>query len=717
MTTTRREFLGTASCLALAFHVPMTVKAKGPAPAAGGSFEPNAFLNIDAEGHITVWANRSDMGQGVRTSMAMVVAEELEADWTKVAVKQADTSARFGNLGITGGSQSTRTTTQAYRKVGAQARELLLQAAADTWGVPKSECHAEQSVVHHKGSNKSLGYGALVAKASTLTPPADPPLKARKDFKVLGKDARRLDGPDIVTGKAEYGTDIRVPGMLTAAIARCPVFGGKVKAFDATEALKVPGVKQVIETSRGVAVLAIDTYAAFTGREFLKIIWDEGAGASTDSASIRQQYETRLKTPGKVVRDEGKVAGALPKAAKHLTATYDCPFLAHATLEPMVGVASVKADLCEIWAPTQAANMVIPALASIAGVKPEQVLVHIPLLGGGFGRRAMPDFMFEAVECSRKAGVPVKVQWSREDDMQHDGYRPATLHHIEGGIDANGQAMAWRHQFAGPSIMESNHLNFGPPEGAELEGAADLAYAIPNLEVEWAQSDSSVPLWFWRAVAASFNPFVTECFMDELAHTAGKDPLAFRLEHMHAKPTKVNGSDLDPKRLETVLKLAAEKAGWGRKLPKGHGMGIAAHPYLECGTYVAEVAEVEVMSDGQVKVHRVVAAVDCGMVLNPLNAKAQVEGGIVYGLSAALFGEITLEKGRVKQHSFKDYPIVRMVHMPKVEVHFVQSDLPPGGIGEPGLPPLAPAVGNAIFAATGKRMRSLPMLPAKVLQG
>lgn len=712
MSTTRREFLQTTGCLALAFHVPMSIKAMGPAPAAGGSFEPNAFLKIDDQGRITVWATRSDMGQGVRTSMAMVVAEELEADWTKVSVQQADTSPKFGDLGVTGGSQSTRQTTQAYRKVGAQAREMLLQAAADTWGVPKAECRAEKGEVIH--GTKRLGYGALVAKAATLKPPAEPPLKKAKDFKVLGRDALRLDGPDIVTGRAQYGTDVKVPGMLVAAIARCPVFGGKVKSFDATESLKVPGVKQVFEMSRGVAVLATDTWAAFTGREFLKITWDEGPSAATDDASIRVQFEARLKTPGKVVRDEGKAAEALPKAAKRLSATYACPFLAHATMEPMVAVASVKADRCELWAPTQAPGWVTKELAALAGVKPEQVLVHIPLLGGGFGRRALSDFMFEAVECSKKAGVPVKVQWSREDDTRHDGYRPATLHQIEGGLDAEGKAIAWQHRFAGPSIAAANKFPW-PPEATELSGAADLAYAIPNLRVEWAQSDTPVPLWFWRAVPASFNPFVTECFLDELAHAAGKDPLAFRLAHMHTAPHKVGQDEVDPKRLAAVLKLAAQKAGWGRALPKGRGMGIAAHPYLECGTYVAEVAEVEVDAKGEVKVHRVVAAVDCGLVLNPLNARAQIEGGIVYGLSAALFGEINLEKGRVKQQSFKDYPVARMAHMPQVEVHFVESDLPPGGLGEPGLPPLAPAVANAVFAATGKRVRSLPLLPSKIL--
>ncbi len=717
MTTSRREFLQHTGCLALAFHVPMTVKdfeAKA-APKPGAAFEPNAFLRIDPDGTVTVWATRSEMGQGVRTSMAMAVAEELEADWATVKVKQASTAPRFGSLGVTGGSQTTRTTTEAFRKVGAQAREMLIQAAAADWKVAPSDCRAEKGFIHGPGGKKA-GYGTLVATAAKLTPPKEPKLKARKDFKILGKSTLRVDGPDLVTGKAQFGTDVKLPGMLVASIERCPVFGGKVKSFDATAALKQPGVKQVVAVPSGVAVVATDTWSAFSGREFLKVEWDEGPSAQVDSAAIRKQFEERLKTPGKVVRTEGDAAKGLEGAAKKLQATYDAPFLAHATMEPMVAVAHVTKDRCDIWAPSQAPDWSMEALTKLTGLKANQFEVHVPLLGGGFGRRAMGDFMLDAVACSQAVGAPVKVQWTRQDDMRHDGYRPATLHQIEGGLDEKGALTAWRHRFAGPSIIQSNGMNWGPPEGAELSGAADLAYAVPNLEVQWAQSDTHVPLWFWRAVPASFNPFVTECFLDELAHAAGKDPLALRLELMHKAPYKIGRDTVDPKRLRDVLALAAAKADWGKPLPKGWGRGIAAHPYLDCGTYVAEVAEVEVKADGTLKVHRVVCAVDCGMVLNPLNVKAQMEGAVVYGLSAALHGEITLEKGRVMQQSFKDYPVLRMADMPKVEVHFVASDLPPGGVGEPGLPPIAPAVANAVFAATGKRLRSMPFTPEKVLK-
>ena len=720
MSETRREFLQKTGCLALAFNLPMdptlpsTARgvADGPPP-----LEPSAFLRLDADGTVTVWATRSDMGQGIRTSMAMAVAEELEVDLASVRIQQASTHPRFGDLGVTGGSQSTRGTLKPFRQVGATAREMLLQAAAGTWGVPQSECQARQGAVHHRPSQRKLAFGDLVAKARALPPPKDPPLKARKDFRILGTDVRRMDGPEIVAGNAQFGTDVRLPGMFIASIERCPVFGGKLKACDASGALKVPGVKQVVEVSSGIAVVASDTWAAFEGRAALKIEWEEGASASVSSVDIRRQFEQRMKSPGKVVRKEGDAPAKLAQAKKKVQATYDAPFLAHATMEPMVAVADVRADRCDIYAPTQAANWCLPQVQKLTGLKPEQIEVHIPLLGGGFGRRAMGDFILDAVEVSKKIGAPVKVQWRREDDMQHDFYRPATLHHLEGALEG-GQAVAWHHRIVGPSIAASLHMPW-PPEATELSGAADLPYGIPALQVEWAQSDTHVPVGFWRAVPASHNPFVTECFLDELAHAAGQDPLDFRLDLLKGEGMrKVGREDVDLARTRKVLSLAAEKAHWKtRKLPKGWGHGIAVHPYLDCGTYVAEVAEVEVLADGRIRVHRVVCAVDCGLVVNPLNARAQMEGGILYGLSAALQGEITLEKGRVKQQSFKDYPVLRIEDMPKVEVHFVKNDHSAGGIGEPGLPPIAPAVGNAVFHATGKRLRSLPMTPDKVLKG
>ncbi|WP_243320991.1 xanthine dehydrogenase family protein molybdopterin-binding subunit [Geothrix sp. SG200] len=710
MSTTRRDFLKTTGALTLAFALPVRLKGAAAQPTES-AFQPSGMLRIDPDGSVTIWATRTEMGQGVRTSMAMAIAEELEADWSRVKILQASTAPRFGDLGVTGGSQTTLSTTQALRKVGAQAREMLLQAGADTWGVAKSECLARGGHIQHPPTKRSLAYGELAARAGKLTPPPEPPLKAPKDFRILGKDARRLDGPDIVAGKAQFTTDLHLPGMLVASIERCPVFGGKVKSFDASAARKVPGVKQVLEVPSGVAVFGEDTWAAFAGREALKVQWDEGPAAKMDSASIRRQYEERLKTPGKVVRQAGDAAQALPKAAKRIKATYDAPFLAHATMEPMVAVADVKPGRCMIWAPTQAPGMALPAVEQITGLKADQIEIQVMLAGGGFGRRAMADFIADAVACSKAVGAPVKVQWTRPDDFRHDGYRPATLHELEAGLDAQGRPLAWMHRFVGPSIAASNHFPW-PPEATELAGAADLAYDIPNLHVEWGQSDTPVPIWFWRAVPASFNPFVTECFLDELAHAAGKDPLAFRLAHLPKAPLKLGQHTFDPARYRAVLELAAAKAGWRtRKLPKGRGRGIAAHAYLDCGTYVAQVAEVEAKAGGGIRVHRVVCAVDCGMTLNPGNVKAQMEGGIAFGLSAALYDEITLKDGRVTADSFSDHPILLLPSMPKVEVHIVPSELPPGGVGEPGLPPLAPAVANAVFAATGMRLRSLPLLP------
>jgi isoquinoline 1-oxidoreductase beta subunit len=712
MTTSRRDFLQTLGSLSLAFYLPLDAnRLTATAPAVGPVFEPNALLRIDGDGAVTIWATRTEIGQGVRTSMAMAIAEELEADWSRVKVLQASTAPKFGDLGVTGGSQTTRSTTAALRKVGAQAREMLLQAAADTWGVPKGECLARVSQVQHTPSGRKVGYGELVAKAAALTPPADPPLKAAKDFRLFGRDLPRVDGPDFVTGRAQFATDIRLPGMLVASIERCPVFGGTVKSFDASAALKVPGVKKVLQVSSGVAVFGEDTWAAFAGRQALKVQWDEGPAAKLDSATIRKQFETRLASPGKVVRKEGDPAQGLASAAKRIKATYDAPFLAHATMEPMVAVADVRPDRCLIWAPTQGPGWAVPAIAKLTGLKAEQIEVQVTLAGGGFGRRAMADFMIDAAECSKAAGVPVKVQWTRPDDFQHDGYRPATLHELEGGLDDKGRPVAWSHRFVGPSIAASNHFPW-PAEATELSGASDLAYDIPNLQVEWGQSDTPVPIWFWRAVPASFNPFVTECFLDELAHAAGKDPLDFRLDLLPKTSRQLGKETLEPARLRAVLELAAAKSEWRtRKLPRGWGHGIAAHAYLDCGTYVAQVAEVEAKASGEIRVHRVVCAVDCGMVLNPRSVKGQMEGGIAFGLTAALYGEISLKDGRVTATSFMDQPILMLPNMPKVEVHLVPSDLPPGGVGEPGLPPLAPAVGNAVFAATGKRLRSLPLLP------
>lgn len=714
--STRRDFLQQAGGLVLAFHLPADLRAFAPQPASpsGSTLAPNALLQVAADGTVTVWATRSEMGQGVRTSMAQAVAEELGADWSKVRVEQASTAPRFGDLGITGGSQTTRTTFEASRKVGATAREMLVASAAAAWGVPPGDCVVADGFVKHPGSKRKAAFGSLVDAAAKLPVPKDPPLRKLTG---PGPSRRRLDGPDLVTGRGRFGIDVKLPGMLVASIERCPVFGGKVKSFDPSAALKVPGVKQVFEVQGGVAVLAEHTWAVLAGRDALKVVWEEGPAAAFGSADLPAQFSKRLETPGKTVRKEGKGAGGLAGAAKRIQAEYAFPFLAHATMEPMVATADVRADRCVIHAPTQAPGWALPAIQALTGLKAEQIEVHVTLLGGGFGRRAMPDFLLDAVECSKKAGVPVKVQWTREDDLRHDFYRPPTLHRLEGGLDAKGALAAWSHRIAGPSIAASVKMPW-PPEATEISGAADLPYAIPDLEVSWAQSDVPVPLGFWRAVPASFNPFASECFFDELAHAAGKDPLQARLDLLKgAGRRKVGQEEVDLARLRGVLEAVGKLSRWGEKtFPKGRGHGVAAHAYLDCGTYVAQVAEVEVKGDGAVQVRKVYCAVDCGHVLNPGNVKAQMEGGILFGLGAALHGRITVEKGRVREGSFTEYPLLRLPEAPEVEVVLVQHPeyVPPGGVGEPGLPPLAPAVGNAIFHATGKRVRSLPLTPEAV---
>lgn len=715
--TRRRDFLKASGGLALAFHVPLDLKAFGrlAAPAAEApSLAPNALLQVAADGTVTVWATRSEMGQGVRTSMAQAVAEELGADWSKVRVEQASTAPRFGDLGVTGGSQTTRTTFEASRKVGATAREMLVAAAAARWKVPAAECVAAEGFVKHPGSKRKAPFGDLVEAAAKLPVPKEPALRRLSGH---GKSRHRLDGPDLVTGKGRFGIDVKLPGMLVASIERCPVFGGKAKTFDPSAALKVPGVKQVFEVQSGVAVLAEHTWAALAGREALKVEWDEGPAATFDSADLPAQFAKRLETAGKTVRKAGRGAAGLGDAAKRLQAEYAFPFLAHATMEPMVATADVRPDRCTVHAPTQAPGWAMQGIQALTGLKPEQIEVHVTLLGGGFGRRAMADFMLDAVECSKKAGVPVKAQWSREDDLRHDFYRPATLHRLEAGLDAKGNLAAWSHRFAGPSIAASLKMPW-PPEGAEIAGAADLPYAIPDLEVSWAQSDVPVPLGFWRAVPASFNPFASECFFDELAHAAGKDPLDWRLELLKGEgKRRVGQEEVDLARLRGVLERVKQLSRWReRRFPKGRGHGVAAHAYLDCGAYAAQVAEVEVKPDGTVKVLKVYCAVDCGYVLNPGNVKAQMEGGILFGLGAALHGRITVEKGRVKEGTFGEYRLLRLPEAPEIEVALIEHPafVPPGGVGEPGLPPLAPAVGNAIFHATGKRVRSLPLTPEAV---
>ncbi len=709
-TISRREFVGTSAGLVIAFHLPPRARAASTA----ADFSPNAWLRVSADGLVTLTVDKSEMGQGSQTGLAMMLAEELEADWSQVRLGPVpENPAGWSRRMSTGGSTAIRTSWEPLRKAGAAAREMLIDAAAATWKVDRAACQAERGAVVHASSKRRLTYGKLVAKAAQLPVPKDPPLKDPKDFRLLGTRTPRLDTPAKVDGSAVFGIDVKVPGMLIASIERCPVFGGTLKSYDATKAKAVPGVRAVVALepspwtgttgawaagcAAGVAVVADTYWQAVTGRRVLEIQWDEGDAASLDSDGIRAEFVKRAEQPGVEARKDGDAAATLAGAAKRVEAVYEMPFLHHATMEPMTCTAHVRSDGCDIWVPTQNQTRAQEVAAELTGLPKEQVRVHTTFLGGGFGRRLEPDFVSEAVRVSKAAGAPVKVIWSREDDVQHGFYRPATYNRFAAALDAAGSPVAWTHRIVAPPIL----LKFGPLEkGIDrtlIDGASNLPYAIPNVLVDQVAVDLlSVPRGFWRSVGISQNAFVTECFFDEVAVASGKDPYELRRQLLADKPRHLR-----------TLELAAQTAGWGTPLPAGRGRGIALAEWAP--TTCAQVAEVSVRPDGSVRVHRVVCAVDCGPTVNVGQIEAQLQGGIVYGLTAALYGEITLERGRVKQSNFTDYPMLHIEEMPVVEVHVVPSDDKQGGIGEPSVGPVAPAVCNAIFAATGKRVRKLPI--------
>ncbi|HET9551374.1 MAG TPA: xanthine dehydrogenase family protein molybdopterin-binding subunit [Anaeromyxobacteraceae bacterium] len=691
----RREFLalsaGGGAALWLSVALPERAAAGG-----GAALEPNAWLRIDEKGAVTIFLAKAEMGQGVYTAMPLLVAEELEADWRAIQVVQADAHPRFGTM-VTGGSSSVRRSFGPLREAGAAARELLVAAAARRWGVPAASCRAAQGAVLHPDTGRRLGYGALVADAAKLPVPAAPALKDPKDWKLLGRRVARLDTPAKTHGRAVFGLDVRVPGMRHAVVARPPVMGGKVVRFDGSKALRVRGVERVVQVPSGVAVVAASTWAAIQGREALDVTFDPGPNGKLDQAAIARILAEAplLPTPA---RAEGDVEKALASAARRLEATYELPLLAHATMEPMSCTAHVTRGAVEIWAPTQAPSWAVEPVARALGIAPAKVTLHTTFLGGGFGRRAMPDFVLEAVQVSKAVGGPVQVTWTREDDMRHDFYRPPGRNELRAGLDAAGRLVAWHHRVRTPSARRQ--IFGGPPPGPGerpdvAEGAADVPYAAGAILVDCAAPELGVPLGFWRSVYSSQNAFPEECFIDEVAAAAGKDPLEFRLALM------APGS-----RLRAALALAAEKAGWGTPPPAGRARGLACHSSF--GSHVAEVAEVS-LEKGRLRVHRVTCAVDCGLVVTPDAVEAQIEGAVVYGLSAALRGEITVKDGAVVQGNFDDYEPLRMDEMPAVEVHLVPSAEPPGGVGEPGVPPIAPAVANALFALTGKRHRRLPL--------
>jgi len=699
----RRDFIkvtGAAGAgLVIGAYIPALKRFEAPSPGPAGAFAPNVWLRINPSGDVTVAVAKSEMGQGVFTSLPMIVAEELDADWSRVTFEHPVAGSMHGSMG-TGGSASVKGSWNTLRNAGAAARQMLIAAAAGTWGVDPSSCSTGAGIVHHAASGRSLRYGELAERAAALNLPEKVTLKDPKDFRIIGKRTLRLDVPSKVDGSARFGIDTRVPGMLYATVVHSPVFGGKVRSFDATKARAVAGVKMVVQIDTGVAVIADSTWAAFQGRDALSVSWDEKDNGRVTSASIHASLVDASSLNGAVAEKTGDAREALAHAAKKIEAVYDAPFLAHATMEPMNCTADVRAASCEIWAPTQSPQGAQGDAAAFLRIDPSKVTVHTTLLGGGFGRRFTTDFVMDALHCSKAAGAPVKVTWTREEDMQHDVYRPVSRHVLSGALDGNGNLTALLHRVVAPSMRDQGRpgsLQDGLDKSA-VEGATGLPYDIPNVLVEYVLARTPVPIGPWRSVYPSQNVYALECFIDELASAAGRDPYEFRLALSGKSP-----------RTNAVLRLAAEKSGWGTPPPAGHFRGIACGPHAFYGSYVAHVAEVSVTRDAAVRLHRIVCAIDCGIAVNPETIEAQIEGAIVYGLSAALKGEITIEGGRAVQGNFDDYPLLTMDEMPEVEVHIVPSAEPPEGIGEPGLPPAAPAVVNAVFAATGKRIRRLPI--------
>ena len=677
----------------------------GSAPAA---FAPNAFVRIGTDGRITLIMNQVEMGQGMFTSMPMLIAEELEIGLDQVALEHAPPDDKlYGNplvgFQMTGASSSVRMMFQPLRRAGATARSMLVAAAAQSWGVDPGSCRAEKGVVTHVPTGRTLAYGALADKAAKLPVPQQVTLKDPKDFRLIGTPAKRLDTPDKVNGKAQYGIDVRLPGMKIATVAASPVVGGKVAGLDESKALAIKGVHQVVRLDDAVAVVADHMWAAKQGLAALAVRWDDGANASVSTTDVVRGLDEASQKPGVVARKEGDAAAALAGAARRVDAVYQVPFLAHAAMEPANCTVHVRPDGCEVWTGSQVLSRVQATAARVTGFPLDKVVVHNHLLGGAFGRRLTTvDIETQAVRIAKQVGGPVKVVWTREEDIQHDDYRPYYYDRVSAGLDSRGKPVAWTHRLVGPSIL----ARWAPPafkdglDGDALDGAVQLLYDIPAIQVEYVRHEEPVlNTGFWRGVGVTHNTFVIESFIDELAAAAKQDPVAFRRGLLGKAP-----------RAQAVIDLAAKEAGWGKPLPAGWGRGISLL-YSGWDSYLAQVAEVEVSKTGEVRVHRIVCAVDCGTIVNPDIVKAQVEGGVVFGISGALWGEITLKNGRVEQSNFNNYRALRMNEAPPIEVHLVRNGEAPGGMGETGTAVTAPALANAIFAATGKRIRRLPLKP------
>ena len=698
----RRDFLKTGAAagggLLLGVVLPEALAMTGAA--AAKTSMPNAWVKIGSDNTVTILSARSEMGQGVHTALPALVAEELEVDLSKVKVETAPAgdayiNTQLGGAQITGGSTSVTEAYDKLRTAGAQARTMLIQAAAQKWGVDASDCRARDGTVLGPKDRKAT-YGELAEAASKLPVPKTVKLKDPKDFKYIGKPVPRLDTPNKVNGTAEFGIDVKLPGMLYAALAQCPVIGGKSASFDAGKAKAMPGVKHVVQISDGVAVVANTWWQAKTARDALEIKWDEGAGKSLSSESIAKALRAASAKPGAVFKKQGNVKDGMKAAAKTVEAMYEMPFLAHATLEPMNFTADVRKDSCLLYGPTQFQQAAAGVAANLTGLKPDQITVRTTFIGGGFGRRIDVDYVAQAVQISKAVGAPVKLLWTREDDMTHGYYRTNSLHRIAGALDKQGKPTAIQFHLTSPSVTARLFPSF-VKDGIDpfmIEGAAVL-YDIPNQHAEVVIHDTGLRVGYLRSVSHALNSFANESFMDELAAAAGKDPYEFRRALLDKQP-----------RLKRVLELAAAKSGWGKPLPAGRGRGIAILEHY--GIAMANVAEVSV-SGNQVKVDRVVVAADLGRMVNPNIVRQQLESGVIYGLSGVLYGEITLKDGRVQQTNFHDNQVVRMPESPRIEIHLLADGEKPGGIGEPGTALIGPAVANAVFAATGKRLRKLPL--------
>jgi isoquinoline 1-oxidoreductase subunit beta len=683
------------------------------AVAANGSAElvPNAFVRIGADESVTVIAKHLEMGQGSYTGLATILAEELDADWARVRVESAPADAkRYANLVFktlqgTGGSSAMANSWQQLREAGASARALLVTAAAKQWHVPAADLRAERGVIYHEASKRQATFGSLVKVAAALPLPTQVALKDPRQFTLIGGRPPRVDVPAKCNGTAQFSLDVVMPDLLVALLARPPQFGATVASFDATPALAVPGVVKVVQVPRGVAVLANSFWAAKKGRDKLVIQWDDTHAEKRSSAQIMDEYRKLADEPATSARKTGDAAQALRSAATKVSATFEFPYLAHAPMEPLDCVVKLTAQRCEIWAGDQFQTIDQMNAAKTAGLEPSHVFINTLYAGGSFGRRAnaFSDYIVEAVSIAKAYGAdgtPIKLQWTREDDLRGGLYRPMYFHKLEAGLDANRELTAWRHVIVGQSIVADTIMAAmvkGGIDPTSVEGAATIAYEIPHVSVDLATTKTGVPVLWWRVVGSSHTTFAVETFLDQVAHAAGKDPFEFRRKLLAKEP-----------RMKAVLELAAEKAGWSSApLSKGKGRGIAVAEAFK--TFVAQVVEVTIQESGRVKVERVVCAVDCGVAINPDVITAQMEGGIGFGLGAALWGNVTLEKGRVEQSNFNDYRVLRMNEMPKVEVHIVPSAEAPTGVGEPGVAPIGPALANAIFSATGKRVAVLPL--------